>query len=86
MAPGNLVVSAYVGCPDITLTVDPAVRLAGSGRLLHVDLAAGGGRRLGGSALAQVYSQVSAPRPATSAACLVCQGNTCLHLCLVFTA
>lgn len=21
MAPGNLVVSAYVGCPDITLTV-----------------------------------------------------------------
>jgi hypothetical protein len=58
MAPGNLVVSAYVGCPDITLTVNPALRLPGIGRLLHVDLAAGGGRRLGGSALAQVYSQV----------------------------
>lgn len=58
MAPGNLVVSAYVGCPDITLTVNPALRLPGTGRLLHVDLAAGGSRRLGGSALAQVYSQV----------------------------
>jgi len=63
MAPGNLVVSAYAGCPDITLTVNPALRLPGQGRLLHVDLAAGGKKRLGGSALAQVYSQLGDESP-----------------------
>ena len=49
-----------MGCPDITLTVDPALRLPGFGRLLHVDLAADGGRRLGGSCLAQAFQQVVA--------------------------
>jgi hypothetical protein len=53
------VVSAYVTCPDITATVTPDLKLPGSGRLLHVDLGAGR-RRLGGSALAQAYSQVRA--------------------------
>ena len=56
-APGNLVVSAYVRCPDITATVTPDLKLPGTGRLLHVDLAAGR-RRLGGSNLAQAFSQV----------------------------
>lgn len=56
-APGNLVVSAYVTCPDITATVTPDLKLSGTGRLLHVDLAAGR-RRLGGSNLAQAFSQV----------------------------
>ena len=56
-APGNLVVSAYVPCPDITATVTPDLKLPGAGRLLHVDLAAGR-RRLGGSNLAQAFSQV----------------------------
>lgn len=56
-APGNLVVSAYVTCPDITLTVAPDLKLPGSGVLLHVDLAEGH-RRLGGSALAQAYGQI----------------------------
>ncbi|MDH3497075.1 MAG: phosphoribosylformylglycinamidine synthase, partial [Gemmatimonadota bacterium] len=56
-APGSLVVSAYVTCPDITQTVTPDLKRPGAGRLLCVDL--GGGRhRLGGSALAQVYGQV----------------------------
>ena len=50
---GNLVISAYVTCPDITLTVTPDLKLPGSSRLIHVDLAEGK-RRLGGSALAQV--------------------------------
>jgi phosphoribosylformylglycinamidine (FGAM) synthase-like enzyme len=60
MAPGNLVVSAYVGCPDITKVVTPDLKLAGAGGvLLHVDLASvPGARRLGGSALAQAYNQV----------------------------
>jgi phosphoribosylformylglycinamidine synthase len=56
-APGNLVISAYVTCPDITLSVTPDLKLPGAGRLLWVDLG-GGRRRLGGSALAQAYSQV----------------------------
>ncbi|MGB5815436.1 MAG: phosphoribosylformylglycinamidine synthase, partial [Thermoanaerobaculia bacterium] len=56
-APGSLVVSAYVTCPDITKTVTPDLRLPGTGRLLYVDLG-GGHQRLGGSALAQVYGQI----------------------------
>ncbi|KAL6178387.1 hypothetical protein ACLB2K_049905 [Fragaria x ananassa] len=51
-APGNLVISVYCTCPDITKTVTPD-----DGVLLHIDLAAGK-RRLGGSALAQVFDQI----------------------------
>ena len=55
--PGALVISAYCTCPDITRTVTPDLELTRSGRLLWVDL--GDGRnRLGGSALAQVWSQI----------------------------
>lgn len=54
MAPGNLVISAYVTCPDITKTVTPDLKLPGSGKLIHVDLAQGQGKRLGGSCLGQV--------------------------------
>ena len=54
MAPGNLVISAYVTCPDITKTVTPDMKLPGSGKLIHVDLAQGQNRRLGGSCLGQV--------------------------------
>ena len=56
-SPGELVISAYVTCPDITKTVSPDLKRAGSGRLLYVDLG-GGAHRLGGSALAQVYGQI----------------------------
>ncbi|KAJ7516913.1 hypothetical protein O6H91_21G004200 [Diphasiastrum complanatum] len=56
-APGNLVISAYVTCPDITKTVTPDLKLADDGVLLHIDLAKGK-RRLGGSALAQVFDQI----------------------------
>ncbi|KAI3458664.1 hypothetical protein Pfo_015327 [Paulownia fortunei] len=56
-APGNLVISTYVTCPDITKTVTPDLKLADDGLLLHIDLAKGN-RRLGGSALAQVFDQV----------------------------
>ncbi|KAL6009834.1 hypothetical protein ACLOJK_000264 [Asimina triloba] len=56
-APGNLVISVYVTCPDITLTVTPDLKLEDDGVLLHIDLAKGK-RRLGGSALAQVFDQV----------------------------
>ncbi|KFK41873.1 hypothetical protein AALP_AA2G182400 [Arabis alpina] len=56
-APGNLVISAYVTCPDITKTVTPDLKLGDDGVLVHVDLAKGK-RRLGGSALAQVFGQI----------------------------
>ncbi|KAI4338084.1 hypothetical protein L6164_016436 [Bauhinia variegata] len=56
-APGNLVISVYVTCPDITKTVTPDLKLEDNGILLHIDLAKGK-RRLGGSALAQAFDQV----------------------------
>lgn len=56
-APGELVVSAYATCPDITKTVTPDLKLPGNGRLIYADLGAGK-YRLGGSALAQCFEQI----------------------------
>ncbi|PIA40686.1 hypothetical protein AQUCO_02400031v1 [Aquilegia coerulea] len=56
-APGNLAISVYVSCPDITLTVTPDLKLQDDGVLLHIDFARGK-RRLGGSALAQAFGQL----------------------------
>ncbi|PKA57324.1 putative phosphoribosylformylglycinamidine synthase, chloroplastic/mitochondrial [Apostasia shenzhenica] len=61
-APGNLVISAYVTCPDITLTVTPDFKLGDDGVLLHIDLAKGR-RRLGGSALLQTFDQLGNESP-----------------------
>ncbi|GAB4388737.1 MAG: phosphoribosylformylglycinamidine synthase [Thermodesulfovibrionales bacterium] len=61
-APGALVISAYVTCPDITRTVTPDLKRPGESRLVYVDLG-GGKRRLGGSALAQVFGQVGDEPP-----------------------
>ncbi|KAL2940127.1 putative phosphoribosylformylglycinamidine synthase chloroplastic/mitochondrial [Bienertia sinuspersici] len=61
-APGNLVISAYVTTPDITKTVTPDLKLKDDGVLIHVDLAKGK-RRLGGSALAQVFDQIGSESP-----------------------
>ncbi|KAI7726414.1 hypothetical protein M8C21_027352 [Ambrosia artemisiifolia] len=56
-APGNLVISAYVTCPDVTKTVTPDLKLKDDGVLVHIDLGKGK-RRLGGSALSQVFDQI----------------------------
>ncbi|XP_076009311.1 phosphoribosylformylglycinamidine synthase [Genypterus blacodes] len=57
-APGALVISAYAVCPDITATVTPDLEdPEGKGVLLWVPLNPGH-HRLGGSALAQCYSQL----------------------------
>eukprot|EP00252_Welwitschia_mirabilis_P005660 TRINITY_DN16170_c0_g1_i1.p1 TRINITY_DN16170_c0_g1~~TRINITY_DN16170_c0_g1_i1.p1 ORF type:complete len:1431 (+),score=331.63 TRINITY_DN16170_c0_g1_i1:331-4623(+) len=56
-APGNLVISAYVTCPDISKTVTPDLKLGNDGILLHIDLA-NGKRRLGGSAFAHAFDQI----------------------------
>ena len=56
-SPGTLVVSAYAPVPDVRVKVTPY--LAGSGKLIHLDLSGRKGSvRSGGSSLAQVYSQV----------------------------
>jgi phosphoribosylformylglycinamidine synthase len=57
-APGELTMTCYVTCPDITKTVTPDLKCPKDGsKLLFVDLG-GGKKRLGGSALATVYSQI----------------------------
>jgi Phosphoribosylformylglycinamidine (FGAM) synthase, synthetase domain len=63
-APGELSLTCYVTCPDVTKTVTPDLKCpAGSStKLLFIDL--GNGRaRLGGSALAQVYRQIGDVSP-----------------------
>jgi phosphoribosylformylglycinamidine synthase len=62
-APGELTITCYVTCPDITKTVTPDLECPESGStLLFIDLG-GGKARLGGSALAQVYNQVGDESP-----------------------
>ncbi|XP_024542306.1 probable phosphoribosylformylglycinamidine synthase, chloroplastic/mitochondrial [Selaginella moellendorffii] len=65
-APGNLVISAYVTCPDITLTVTPDLKLGDEGVLLHINVGSGKGR-LGGSALAQAFDQIGDTCPDVNA-------------------
>ncbi|UCD34712.1 MAG: phosphoribosylformylglycinamidine synthase [Nitrospiraceae bacterium] len=61
-SPGTLVISAYATCPDVTKVLTPDIKKPGQSRLLFIDL--GRGRdRLGGSALAQVYSQLGDEPP-----------------------
>lgn len=61
-SPGTLVVSAYATCPDITKVITPDIKKPGQSRLLFIDLA-NGKNRLGGTALAQVYSQIGSDSP-----------------------
>lgn len=65
-APGELTLTCYVTCPDVTQTVTPDLKCpakcGGKTNLLFVDL---GGRRArtGGSSLAQVYGQIGNESP-----------------------
>lgn len=56
-SPLELVISAYCSMPDITKSITPDIKCPGESRIMRIDLA-NGKRRLGGSALAQVYSQL----------------------------
>lgn len=57
-APGELTMTCYVTCPDITKTVNPDLKCPADGsKLLFVDLGKGK-NRLGGTAFAQVFSQL----------------------------
>ncbi|BFZ24618.1 hypothetical protein BsWGS_27657 [Bradybaena similaris] len=58
-APGTLVVSAYVGCPDIRMTVTPDFKCPdGEGVLLYLPMSTTNKWRLGGSSLAQCFRQL----------------------------
>ena len=61
-APGALVLSGYVTCPDITQTVTPDLKHPDDGVILYVDFGADK-HRLGGSALAHVYGQLGDASP-----------------------
>uniref|UniRef100_A0A8D0HRT0 Phosphoribosylformylglycinamidine synthase n=1 Tax=Sphenodon punctatus TaxID=8508 RepID=A0A8D0HRT0_SPHPU len=73
-APGTLVISAYAVCPDITATITPDLKCPdGKGTLLYVAVNPDR-HRLGGSALAQCFSQLGdccpdLDSPSTLAAC-----------------
>jgi len=56
-SPGSLFISAYCTMKDVTKVITPDIKRPGESRLLHIDLA-NFEKRLGGSALAQVFEQV----------------------------
>ena len=62
-APGEVTLTAYAVCPDITKTVTPDIKSPGLGKLLLLDLSGideSGNRknRIGGSALSTVFGQL----------------------------
>jgi phosphoribosylformylglycinamidine synthase len=62
-APGQVTLTAYAVCKDVTKTVTPDLKAPGLGELLFVDLSgvdSSGGlkNRLGGSALTTVFGQI----------------------------
>ena len=57
-APGMLTLTAYCTCPDVTKVVTPDLKKPGNSSVIFVDLAPSGKRRLGGTALAQVFGQI----------------------------
>ncbi len=61
-APGTIVVSAYVTCPDITRIITPDIKRPGESRLLYIDIGKGK-YRMGGTALAHVYGQIGNESP-----------------------
>lgn len=61
-APGALVISAYVTCPDITEVITPDIKRPGESRLLYIDLGKSK-YRMGGTALAHVYGQLGNESP-----------------------
>eukprot|EP00730_Choanoeca_flexa_P003895 TRINITY_DN11535_c0_g1_i2.p1 TRINITY_DN11535_c0_g1~~TRINITY_DN11535_c0_g1_i2.p1 ORF type:complete len:1023 (+),score=324.49 TRINITY_DN11535_c0_g1_i2:223-3069(+) len=61
-APGELVMSFYAPCTDITKVVTPDLQAVDGSCLVHVDINPDQAR-LGGSALAQVYKQLGSDCP-----------------------
>ena len=60
--PGELVLSVYASCPDVTKTVTPDLKCEGESVLIHVKFS-GPQCRLGGSALSQVFGGIGNEAP-----------------------
>ena len=80
-APGALVISGYVTCPDIAKTVTPDLKLPGEGKLLFIDLG-NGHNRLGGSALAHVYEHLGDQAPDLEDPALLTRAIKTLQTCI----
>lgn len=61
-APGTVQIVACAPCADIRKVITPDIKSAGKSKLMFIDLAYGK-QRLGGSALAQVFSQLGDEAP-----------------------
>ncbi len=61
-SPGTLVISAYAPCPDINKVITPDIKHPGESIILFIDLS-NGKKRVGGTALAQCYSQLGDETP-----------------------
>jgi phosphoribosylformylglycinamidine synthase len=61
-APGTLVISAYVTCPNVTKVITPDIKRPGESKLIYIDLGRGK-YRMGGTALAHVYGQIGNESP-----------------------
>ncbi|GFO17892.1 phosphoribosylformylglycinamidine synthase-like [Plakobranchus ocellatus] len=80
-APGTLVISSYVGCSDIRLTVTPDLKCPdGKGVLIYLPMRSSSTSsnipwRLGGSALAQCFKQLGNDVPDVEPYSVVCTFN-----------
>jgi len=61
-SPSTLVISTYVGCPDLTKKLTPDIKKPGKSELIFIDIAKGK-TRLGGSVFAQCLNQVGIECP-----------------------
>ncbi|MFH1719641.1 MAG: phosphoribosylformylglycinamidine synthase [Planctomycetota bacterium] len=61
-SPGTVQMISFAPCSDVTKVVTPDIKRPGEAALIMLDLS-GGKRRLGGSALAQVYEQLGDETP-----------------------
>eukprot|EP01038_Epipyxis_sp_PR26KG_P014309 gene14309-19193_t len=61
-SPGEVTLTCYAPCPDITKTVTPDLKFPGESYLVYIDLGGGKGR-LGGTALSTVYAQLGDEAP-----------------------
>jgi phosphoribosylformylglycinamidine synthase len=80
-SPRELVISAYATMKDITRVVTPDIKRPGESVLLFVDLAQGQ-NRLGGSALAQTFSQTGNTSPDMENPDLVKKGFNAMQECI----
>ena len=61
-SPRQLVISAYATMANVNQVITPDFKDPGNSRIIYIDLS-GGKKRLGGSALAQVYGQIGDESP-----------------------